>query len=221
VTALSLAGQEPLFVGGTRLVFQHPAYEDRCIKVLRPERSGAARRARQRGWKRWRPAAAFDDQRKEIRAYRQLIARSRDIDAVWNFVPQYFGTVETDRGLGIVTRLFRNDDGSWPRNLEQRLPRGLSAPLARGLTRFAEGVRHHAILTRDLLPHNLIVVSHADGEQQVIVVDGIGSADFLPVAEYWPAAARAKVARKLTRLEARLRMLMPLRDQETFHLCSS
>ncbi|MEQ8517186.1 MAG: YrbL family protein, partial [Chromatocurvus sp.] len=135
-----LSNSEPLFVGGTRRVFQHPDHADRCIKVLRQDRTGAARRAHRRGWKRLLPASAFDDQLKEIRAYNALIAASPDPAPVWQHVPEYFGTVATDCGTGIVTRRYRNSVGSWPRNLEQCLPRGLTPAMDQGLQVFARGV---------------------------------------------------------------------------------
>lgn len=215
-----LDNDEPLFVGGTRRVFQHPDYADRCIKVLRSDRTGAARRAQKRGWKQLLPASAFDDQIKEIRAYRQLLASTPDLTPVWGHVPEYFGTVTTDCGIGIATRLYRNHDGSWPRNLEQLLPRGLTPALGDGIKTFARVMEQYRVLTRDLLPHNMIAVEHADGSVQVLVVDGIGSADFIPLAAFSQRAARAKVRRKLKRLEERVRMLLPLCDQENIQLCN-
>lgn len=215
-----LSDDEPLFVGGTRRVFQHPDYADRCIKVLRSDRTGATRRAQKRGWKQLLPASAFDDQIKEIRAYQQLVASTTELAPVWRHVPEYFGTVPTDCGIGIVTRLYRNHDGSWPRNLEQRLPRGLTPALCDGLETFASVMERCRVLTRDLLPHNMIAVEHADGSTQVLVVDGIGSADFIPLAAWSQRAARAKVRRKLQRLEDRVRMLLPLCDREKIQLCN-
>lgn len=215
-----LKDDEPLFVGGTRRVFQHPEFADRCIKVLRSDRTGAARRAKKRGWKQLLPASAFDDQLKEIRAYEQLLASTLDPAPVWQHVPEYFGTAMTDCGIGIVTRLYRNYDGSWPRNLEQCLPRGLTPALSAALGTFAIVMERHRVLTRDLLPHNMIAVEHACDSVQVLVVDGIGSADFIPIAACSQRAARAKVRRKLQRLEDRIRMLLPLGDQEKIQLCS-
>lgn len=220
MAGINLNDHEPLFVGGTRRVFQHPEHADRCIKVLRPDRTGHARRSHKRGWKRLLPASAFDDQLKEIRAYSSLVASSRDLGQVWRHIPEYFGTVDTDCGIGIVTRLYRNGDGSWPLNLEQCLPRGLTPALADGLTTFARAMAYQGVLTRDLLPHNMIAVEHARGHVQVLVVDGIGNADFIPLANVSRLAAHAKVRRKLKRLEQRVRMLLPLRDQEKIRLCN-
>jgi len=215
---LTLCEQQPLFVGGTRYVYQHPEHTERCIKVLRPERTGAARRARKRGWKRLLPASAFDDQLKEIRAYDALLARGNAQQ--WQYVPEYFGTVHTDAGLGIVTRLLRNADGSWPLNLERLLPRGMDEHLQAALQVFAEGVLQQRILTRDLLPHNMIAVYGHERQPRIVVVDGIGNADFIPLANYSDRAARAKVRRKLRRLQERVRLLLPVRQQETLELCN-
>lgn len=215
---ITLCTQEPLFIGGTRFVYQHPEDPGRCIKVLRPERTGAARRARKRGWKRWLPPSAFDDQLKEIRAYEALLAR-RD-SRQWDYVPEYFGTVQTDAGIGIVTRLWRNADGSWPENLERLLPRGLDPALHAALQQFAAGMLARRILSRDLLPHNMIAVHQGTAQPRILLVDGIGNAEFIPVSSWSEQAARAKVRRKLLRLEERIRLLLPARQQESLRLCN-
>jgi hypothetical protein len=216
---LALSQLDPLFVGGTRFCYQDPEHPDRCIKVLRPDRTGEARKARATNWKRVLPPSAFDDQVKELRAYREILAR-RD-PAIWRHVPEFFGTVDTDQGVGIVTRLFRNADGSWPRNLEQQLPEGIDPALKAGIDEFTGFLLDRALVTRDLLPHNLIAVRHEDGSYQVLVVDGIGNADFIPLATWSRFFGRLKVGRKIRKFERRARMLLPLGQQSEFSLCSS
>ena len=76
-------------------------------------------------------------------------------------------------------------------------------------------------MTRDLLPHNLIAVRETDSQYRVLIVDGIGNADFIPLATWSRFFGRLKVGRKIKKLEGRARMLLPFEQQSEFSLCSS
>lgn len=197
---IKLRHSRPIFVGGTRYCFQHPEHRDRCIKVLRPDRTGAARKLLRRDFKRWLPARFLDDQRKEISAYNELLTKASE--RLWRFVPRYHGTVETDMGIGIVTQLMRDTDGSWPANLERLLPQGDNPELDAGIEAFLQGVSELRILTRDLLPHNLIAVRESTG-YRVMVVDGIGNAELIPLSSWFDSFAVRKTERKIRRFHAR------------------
>lgn len=203
---LRLRHTRPLFVGGTRYGFQHPRHADRCVKVLRPDRTGAARRVTRRDFKRWLPARFLDDQRKEVAAYRALLPRAGE--ALWRHVPRYYGTVDTDMGVGIVTQLLRNADGACADNLQALLPRGLDSELAAGIDEFLRAVVHLRILSRDLLPHNVVAVREA-GACRVVLVDGIGNAELIPLSSWSGYFADRKTARKIARFRERCRELLP------------
>lgn len=203
---LKLKHSRPLFVGGTRYCFQHPDHASRCVKVLRPDRTGAARKLLRRDFKRYLPARFLDDQRKEIKAYQELLTRANE--ALWRHVPRYHGTVATDMGIGISTQLMRNADGSWPKNLEQLLPEGNDPLLEAGIEEFVTAVQSLRILSRDLLPHNIIAVREDKG-YRVMLVDGIGNAELIPVATWSRYFAAKKTARKINRFRGRCAELLP------------
>lgn len=204
---LKLKHTRPLFVGGTRYCFQHPTHASRCVKVLRPDRTGEARKLLRNDFKKYLPARFLDDQRKEIKAYRELLSRASE--TLWRHVPRYHGTEETDMGVGIVTQLMRDIDGKPPKNLQQLLPRGLSPELAAGIQEFTVAVSELRILSRDLLPHNIIAVRESDERYRVMLVDGIGNAELLPVSTHFALFARRKTARKIARFKQRCDLLLP------------
>jgi hypothetical protein len=177
------------------------------VKVLRPDRTGAARKLERKDFKRYLPARFLDDQLKEIKAYRELLGDASG--ALWRHVPRYHGTVDTDMGIGIVTQLMRNSDGSWPRNLEQLLPEGMDPALEAGIDEFVAAVRDLRILSRNLLPHNIIAVREGD-RYRVMLVDGIGNSELIPVSSHWGFFADRKTARKIARLRERCQALLPV-----------
>lgn len=203
---LKLKHSRPIFVGGTRYCFQHPEHANRCVKVLRPDRTGAARKLLRKDFKRFLPARYLDDQLKEIKAYRALLPKASE--QLWRHVPRYLGTVETDMGIGIVTQLMRNLDGSWPSNLQTLLPAGADKELDAGIEEFTDAVRSMRILSRDLLPHNIIAVKESSG-YRVMLVDGIGNAELIPLSSWSGFFADQKTSRKIERFGQRCRALLP------------
>ncbi|MDE0661513.1 MAG: YrbL family protein [Gammaproteobacteria bacterium] len=205
---LRLHDLEPFAIGGTRRCYVHPDDETRCVKVLRTDRTPQARRAVASGWRRFKGLASFDDQRKETKAYRHLRRRGQ-LD--YTHVPRFYGTVETDQGAGIVTALFRDYDGGYPKNLEELLPLGMTDALEQAISEFKQWLRRELFLTRDLLPHNIIAVAARPARYRLVIVDGIGNSEFIPLSHWFTFCARAKIERKIRKFDYRTRILLPER----------
>lgn len=203
---LTLADREPFAVGGTRRCYVHPDDKNLCVKVLRPDRTAAARLADARGWRRLKGRRGFDDQRKELKAYQQL---SRRPPADWTHVPRCHGTIATDQGIGIVTDLHRDWHGGFPKNLEQLLPSGMTDALAAAIDEFKAWLRRTLFLSRDLLPHNIIAVAVEEDRYRLVIVDGIGNSELLPLSSWFDVCARQKIERKIRKFDGRVRMLLP------------
>lgn len=205
---LTLADQEPFAIGGTRRCYVHPHDENLCVKVLRPDRTAAARLADARGWRRLKGRRGFDDQRKELKAYRRL---SRRPPGDWAHVPRCHGAVRTDQGIGIVTELHRDWHGGFPLNLEQLLatPSGMTEALAAAIAEFKAWLRRERFLSRDLLPHNIIAVAVEERRYRLVIVDGIGNSELLPLSSWFDVCARHKIERKIRKFDQRVRMLLP------------
>ena len=203
---LQLSDLEPFAIGGTRRCFVHPDYANRCIKVLRSDRTPEARRAIASGWRRYKRLRDFDDQWKERTVYEYLL---REGTQSWSHVPEYFGCVQTDLGLGIVTALFRDHDGGFSKNLEELIPGGISDCLAAAIIEFKEWLRATLFLSRDLLPHNIIAVAESDERYRLVIVDGIGNSEFIPISTWFKGFARMKIERKLLKFDYRTRTLLP------------
>lgn len=203
---LVLKHERPFAIGGTRLCYIHPEHSDRCIKVLRRDRRPSVRRRLTRGIKRYRPLQHFDDQVKEVLAYREL-QRRRDAD-IWRHVPEFFGTVWTDQGPGIITKLIRNADDKLPQTLETELAYGMNHPLHRAIERFNTWLREKLVLTRGLLPHNIIVVYPDDRSCRLVIVDGLGNPEWIPISQWSETLARRKIERRIEFFDDRISQLI-------------
>jgi len=203
---LALKDLEPFAIGGTRRCYVHPDEETRCVKVLRADRTPEARRREARGWRRLKRLRNFDDQWKETKAYRHL--RRRD-QLDYSHVPRFYGTVATDQGTGVVTALYRDWDGAFPKNLEELLPSGMSPAIHAAIGEFKRWLRRELFLTRDLLPHNIIAVAENPERYRLIIVDGIGNSEFVPLSHWFACFARLKIERKIRKFDYRTSILVP------------
>jgi len=203
---LALQNLEPFAIGGTRRCYIHPDDETRCVKVLRSDRTAEARRREARGWRRLKRLKSFDDQWKEAKAYRHLKRRGQ-LD--YSHVPRCYGTVATDHGTGIVTALYRDWNGAFPKNLEELLPAGMTPAIRTAIDEFKHWLRRELFLTRDLLPHNIIAVAESPERYRLIIVDGIGNSEFVPVSHWFACCARLKIERKIRKFDYRTSILLP------------
>ncbi len=204
---IQLDSQEPFAIGGTRRCYLHPSDPSRCIKVLREDRTPEKRRELATGLKKFRSVSHWDDQDKEISAYRDLMRRHGS--ELWRHVPRFLGVVETDLGTGIVTQVFRNFDSTFPLNLDQQVPHGIDKPLEEAIGTFKTWLRKELVLTRDLLPHNIIAVREDVNRCRLVIVDGLGNSEWIPISSWSKAIARRKIERKIVKFEGRIHLLKP------------
>ena len=185
--------------GGNRLCFIDPADRNRCIKVLRPDRSPEVRRAEKKFPKSLKPLHVFDDNLSEQRVY-DMIDRLTG-EPAYRFIPRCFGFVDTNLGRGLCSELIRDENGLISISLKQYVwQHGVTDTLDSALRWFASGWRALGMPSRNLLLHNIVVEQSATGIERLVVIDGLGWADFFPLAYYLPPLARYKAARKIKSL---------------------
>lgn len=185
--------------GGNRLCFIDPDDRSRCIKVLRPDRSPAVRRAEKSFPKSLKPLHVFDDNLSEQQVYNTI---DRVIgEPAYELVPRCFGFVDTNLGRGLCSELIRDENGLISISLKQYVwQNGVTDTLEAALKRFTSSWHKLGMPSRNLLLHNIVVEQSAAGIERLVVIDGLGWADFLPLAYYLPFMARHKAARKIKSL---------------------
>ena len=188
---LSLRGREPFARGSHRHCYAHPDDPGLCVKV--PALAGNRR--------------CMAEQGRDLQE--QAALRKSWPTAVFDRIPAIQGTVETDRGVGIVLPLYRDTDGA------------ISRPLARlirehGLHAFAPAIddlkgwlRRQRLITRDTAPYNIVAVRLAASEWKLFIAEG-----WLHQRYYWlgslhPAIASRLVERQLRKFDRRAATLSP------------
>jgi len=108
-----------------------------------------------------------------------------------------------------VSRVFRNHDGKFPQTLEDLLPiEGITDALRDAIQEFKQWLRTDLFLSRHLLPHNIIVVKLTDTSYRLVIVDGIGNSEMIPISSWFKFFARNKIERKIRYFDFRINELL-------------
>ena len=200
---ITLKNQTPFAEGDNRLCFVDPRDASRCLKVLKP---GSLDRQYQtaRWHKRIRGRRAMNDNLREASAYRQT-AITRGSDQVWEHLARWYGQVETDLGTANVTQLVGSSPGKPGPTLEHLLKtRGLTPEIKNALDKLENWLSATGILTRNLLPHNLVALEQPSS-LQLYIIDGLGAPVIPRNLALSPGLRRRYINRRIRRMWLRAR----------------
>jgi hypothetical protein len=198
---IDLSGSTPFAEGGNRKCFIHPTQSDRCLKVVHP---GLLEKIiKSKPWyKKFRSKDSFDDNLREQEAYKQkaLIANNSE---VWKHIAKWYGMVETSIGMASETELIKNND-QIAETLENYLfSNGLTDEMKIAINEFHQWLRDNLILTKNLIPHNL-VIKKENNEMIIKIIDGLGSQAFIPLPNHSTFFAKRYVERRIELMWSRI-----------------
>lgn len=201
---IDLSNQQPFASGGNRHCYHHPQRRDLCVKIMRPGRIEELK-GRAPWYKTLVGDKRFDDNEREAQGYAQRALRNAPGDSiVWRHLPRWYGIQKTSAGPGAVSQLIVDDTHKPAMTLEEYLERnGLDAPISDALERFSSWLRTTRVLTKNVLPHNL-VVRYEDGQPELYLIDGLGRATFLPLAEMFESSSNHYIERRIRRMWKRI-----------------
>lgn len=207
---IKLRGLEPFSKGGNRFCYVSPLDPSICLKVDQPHRSPNLRRERKSFLARLRPIRYFDENAQEAIALAELhklVAGGKH-----PHLPRTFGLVETDLGWAHATDLVRDEDGRISQTLEMHLnSQGLSEEAVRAIREFKKAWLRTAPVTRELLPHNLLL-RRGERESRLILIDGFGRKS---LADRLPRALRErKASARLQSMNLRIEKFLALKENK-------
>ena len=198
---IKLDGILPFAEGGNRMCFVHPDNPHRCLKVIHPGILTKIKRGKP-WYKQLRSSESFDDNLREQKAYNQKALKS-DNPKIWNHLARWYGMVETNIGIASETELIRNN-GKIAETLEEYLFRdGLTIEIKDSIKEFHIWLREHLVLTKNLIPHNLVLASQ-DEKLKIKIIDGLGSQAFFPLSSYSHIFAKKYVNRRIELMWSRI-----------------
>ena len=198
---IDLSGSTPFAEGGNRKCFIHPAQSDRCLKVIHP---GLLKKIiNNKPWyKKLRSKDSFDDNLREQEAYKQKALTANNPE-VWKHLAKWYGMVETSLGMASETELIKNNE-KVAETLESYLfANGLTDEIKLAINQFHKWLRENLILTKNLIPHNL-VIKKENGEIIIKIIDGLGSQAFIPLPNHSNFFAKRYVERRIELMWSRI-----------------
>ena len=198
---IELDGITPFAEGGNRKCFVHPEKPDRCLKVVHPGLLEKIKK-NQPWYKKLRPESSFDDNLREQKAYNQK-ALKKDNPDVWTHLAKWHGMTETNIGMASETELITNN-GKIAETLETYLFReGITEEIKLAIEEFQTWLEKHLILTKNLIPHNIVIKIERD--QMILkIIDGLGSKAFFPLPRYSNFFAKRYVERRIQLMWSRI-----------------
>lgn len=175
---IDLTNQTPFASGSNRHCYQHPSYPDRCLKIIRPDNI-EARYQRQPALKKLLGKRRLNDNLQELEAHGQTVIqrllKKGQEDVVWAHLPRFFGQTDTAQGPANESELLKNAEGGPAETFEHYLARSGFDETAQALIQeFTDWLQRTGILTRNLLPHNL-VLGMRNEKTRLFLVDGLGA----------------------------------------------
>lgn len=199
---INLDGVSSFAKGGNRRCYVSPINPKRCLKVL--HENLLDRLKENSAWyKRLGKNAGLDDNLRERDAYNQRAISSPINSSVWNHLAKWYGMVETNLGPASETELILND-GEIAETLETYLFReGLTPEIQEALKTFETWLRTHLVLTKNIIPHN-VVIKKENSSLILVIIDGLGCKSFIPLPKYSRFFARIYVERRIKLMWSRI-----------------
>ena len=178
--------------GTRRRIYQHPEDENKILKVFWEDQTPAHRRA-QLWYGRFKSLLRFDDNENDYLQYRRAMKHAtHPLSGIYTI----FGYAETTQGRALVGEHVRDADGGTSVTLLNYLQdHGPSRifPLVDGL--FEELAVNH-VVARDPHLENILVRKLEDNALRLVIIDGLGDPNFIPLASISKKLNRKKLMRK-------------------------
>jgi len=181
--------------GGWRECHFHPMREDRCLKVQRPDKSLAQRRAIDPFYKRLRPLSYYDQNLRDIAEFKKLWAQVKGVTVPP--LPKVDGLVDTNLGQALCMELIRDADELVSQPLRVFIAEnGFTDDVRQALDDLECKHLDKALFLRDASLANVLVQRLKNNQLRMLFIDGVGDHAVIPVSRIVKTVARKRIAKK-------------------------
>ena len=170
--------------GMYQVCYRHPESKDLCIKISKPD-------------------AIRDRVQKELKYYKQLNKR-RSLKNKKLVYSKYIETVTTNFGQGLCYEFITDEKtGDVSKTLEHYLmypdPNIPIALLQKKYEALINYLISNRIMALDLWAKNICCQRKQDGTVNLLIIDGLGHRDFLPLVNWFSYFTKKKLHRRMIR----------------------
>ena len=167
--------------GSSRLCYVHPEDDRKCVKVIYTRR--------------------HEINEVEMKHYRRFQRRH----VSWELMARPYGFVDTTEGEGLVFSLARDYDGEISKPLEHYLSPAnrlqYQDQLRVALGEFKSFLLRECIIVREFKLDNAVFQRISEKRGHLVLIDGVGNNQFLPLANYSRRLARRMLRHKWRKFE--------------------
>lgn len=172
--------------GGYKLVYEHPVYSDRVIKVMRPERVAADGGFTKHGpLKRNSLQGVYRQFRREIIQYLQLCKNNYLNHSVSFPIETPLELVMTSKGVGLVVEKILAPDGSVKSLASIVENKEFTEAHSAALDSFFEDCKAMHVVYGEVNPYGIMYTESRNGRPEFVLVDGIGEKLLVPVRSWF------------------------------------
>lgn len=185
--------------GMYQVCFRHPENKNTCIKISKPD-------------------AIIQRVEKELKYYKQLNSR-RGLKSI-SFFAKYLQTIETNLGVGFNYDFITDEvSGEVSKTLEYYLlhpdPQIPIEILQQKYEYLIASLIDYRIMAVDLWARNICCQRTIDGGFRLVIIDGLGHRDFLPLVDWFSYFTKKKLYRRMKKNH-----MYTLKDQLDYLLVS-
>ncbi|EKT63941.1 YrbL family protein [Providencia burhodogranariea] len=172
--------------GRQRACYQHPEYDNLCIKIHHADRGDR-------------------ETLREVKYYNRLYRSKSPVTTI----SHYYGTQETNLGLGYVFQLIKDKSGTVSKTLDYYLKNNNSFLEHQKNIRFAYNAFKNdtfkeSIVTMTLKTYNIVYQLGYKPHGQFFIIDNLGCANFIPIDYFSSKIAQATLKRRFADFEQRV-----------------
>ena len=195
---LRLSGLTPFAKGGMRMVFAHPDDPSLIVKVLKPEILARWRsRSMIRRMRRTGPYRVF------FRELEEQIALINSGETDLSFVQQIVGMAHSDMGPAVMSTAILDANGKYAPTIRELVrTNGLTSELEERLEDFCQKILSSSVIVEDLNPGNIVHGSEDGSAPRLVLIDGVGEKNWVPMNSVSPAWNRRTKLRQIRRLKS-------------------
>ncbi len=183
--------------GTNRACYIHPNDKNKCIKVV--------------------ISGNHKESNDEMKYLKLLEKRSIS----WEMLAHFYGTVETNYGIGEVVELIRDYDGSISKKLvyylsdEKRTKEILNPILL--LEKLKKYTLQELIIVKDLHVVNIVYQKFSQTDGRLVIIDGTSNNEFIPISTYISYFTKRKINKKWDYFINSIKNNKLFKDNDLFH----
>lgn len=189
---ITLNKNDYLAKGSHRAIYLYPLDKNKCVKIVMKERQQFMKARNKHWYKKLRPLSWYDENRKEIKAYKILNKKNPEI---FNYIPKFYGIVHTNLGDGMLIDYVNNSFTL----LKYIKHYGFNKTLQEELLKISTILYRNNIQTRDPNLNNYVVQVIDENRIQVKLIDGIGNSQLIPLADYITFIGQKQIKRRFNK----------------------